>query len=217
MKIAIDGPSGSGKSTISKAIAKKLNVGYLDTGAMYRAVTSWLLQSNNDLAFDWESRLSELPIMEISTDPTEFFVKIDNLDVSSEIRSQRITDSVSQVSANPLVRKWMVSLQQQIVNDLGSIVMEGRDISSVVMPDADVKIFVTADLDQRAKRRSIEMQQESKLTQNSLLSRDQKDSSRAVSPLTQTNDAITIDTTFLSIEASIELALKIVREKIENG
>jgi CMP/dCMP kinase len=217
MKIAIDGPSGSGKSTISKAIARKLEIGYLDTGAMYRAVTSWLLQSKNQLVSDWESKLSNLPKMDISTNPDEFSIQIDNVDVSQEIRTQRITDSVSQVSANPSIRNWMVSLQQQIVNQLGSIVMEGRDISSVVMPDADVKIFITADLDQRAKRRSIEMQQESTLTQNSLLSRDQKDSSRTVSPLTKTQDAIEIDTTFLSIEESIELALEIVRGKIANG
>jgi cytidylate kinase len=216
MKIAIDGPSGSGKSTISKAIARELKIGYLDTGAMYRAVTAWLIKDQTELPNDWEMNLNRLPELIISTDPENFFVQIDSNDVTEEIRTQRITDSVSKVSANATVRSWMVQMQKNIVKDLGAIVMEGRDIASVVMPEADVKLFLTADLDQRASRRSAELGQDSTVTQDSIKERDFKDANRAISPLNKSQAAIEIDTTFMDIAQSVNAALEIVRKSLND-
>ena len=216
MKIAIDGPSGSGKSTISKAIARELKIGYLDTGAMYRAVTAWLIKDQTELPNDWESSLNSLPELIISTDPENFFIQIDSNDVTEEIRTQRITDSVSKVSANATVRSWMVQMQKNIVKDLGAIVMEGRDIASVVMPEADVKLFLTADLDQRASRRSAELGQDSTVTQDSIKERDFKDANRAISPLNKSQAAIEIDTTFMDIAQSVNAALEIVRKSLND-
>ncbi len=216
MKIAIDGPSGSGKSTISKAIARELKIGYLDTGAMYRAVTAWLIKDQTELPNDWESNLNRLPELIISTDPENFFIQIDSNDVTEEIRTQRITDSVSKVSANASVRSWMVQMQKNIVKDLGAIVMEGRDIASVVMPEADVKLFLTADLDQRASRRSAELGQDSTVTQDSIKERDFKDANRAISPLNKSQAAIEIDTTFMDIAQSVKAALEIVRKSLND-
>lgn len=211
MKIAIDGPSGSGKSTISKALAREFSIAYLDTGAMYRAVTAWALNKQESLPSQWQVKLDHQPLLEISTDPNDFYIKIDQQDVTEEIRTQRITDSVSQVSAHPKVRNWMVKLQQKIMNDVEDIVMEGRDIATVVIPEADVKIFITADINQRASRRSSEMDQSTQVTEQSLQVRDAKDSTREISPLRKSDDAFEIDTTDLTIDESISRALEIVK------
>lgn len=213
MNIAVDGPSGSGKSTVSKALASNLNLAYLDTGAMYRAVTAWLLGDSASLASNWQNMLTKKVNMNINPDAAAFTIVIDEQDVTEEIRSQRVTDTVSLVAAEADVRDWMVHLQREIMSTSKGIVMEGRDIGTVVMPDAEVKIFVTADLTKRAERRAKEMAQQSDFTQQSLSSRDEKDSNRIISPLLKAADAIDLDTTFLSIEESIEAALTIVKRK----
>jgi len=217
MKIAIDGPSGSGKSTISKAISREFKIGYLDTGAMYRAATAWAMSNSESLPADWEKKLASIPNIEISTDPENFYIKIDSQDVTQEIRTQRITDSVSQVSAHQQVRSWMVDLQREIMNNLGDIVMEGRDIATVVVPEADVKIFVTADLAQRAVRRSAELEQTESVTQQSLINRDTKDSAREISPLKKDPDAIELDTTNLTVSESVKEALLIIQKRLPSG
>ena len=213
MNIAVDGPSGSGKSTISKALAINLNLAYLDTGAMYRAVTAWLLGDSTSLDSNWQNMLTKKVNLNINPDAAAFTILIDEHDVTEEIRSQRVTDTVSLVAAEVDVRDWMVQLQREIMNTSKGIVMEGRDIGTVVMPDAEVKIFVTADLTKRAERRAKEMAQQSDFTQQSLSSRDEKDSNRIISPLLKAADAVDLDTTFLSIEESIEAALTIVKRK----
>lgn len=213
MNIAVDGPSGSGKSTVSKALAINLNLAYLDTGAMYRAVTAWLLGDSTSLDSNWQNMLTKKVNLNINPDAAAFTILIDEHDVTEEIRSQRVTDTVSLVAAEADVRDWMVQLQREIMNTSKGIVMEGRDIGTVVMPDAEVKIFVTADLTKRAERRAKEMAQQSDFTQKSLSSRDEKDSNRIISPLLKAADAVDLDTTFLSIEESIEAALTIVKRK----
>ncbi|MFY9326051.1 MAG: (d)CMP kinase [Candidatus Nanopelagicales bacterium] len=213
MNIAVDGPSGSGKSTVSKALAINLNLAYLDTGAMYRAVTAWLLGDSTSLDSNWQNMLTKKVNLNINPDAAAFTILIDEHDVTEEIRSQRVTDTVSLVAAEADVRDWMVQLQREIMNTSKGIVMEGRDIGTVVMPDAEVKIFVTADLTKRAERRAKEMAQQSDFTQQSLSSRDEKDSNRIISPLLKAADAVDLDTTFLSIEESIEAALTIVKRK----
>ena len=213
MNIAVDGPSGSGKSTVSKALAINLNLAYLDTGAMYRAVTAWLLGDSTSLDSNWQNMLTKKVNLNINPDAAAFTILIDEHDVTEEIRSQRVTDTVSLVAAEADVRDWMVHLQREIMKTSKGIVMEGRDIGTVVMPDAEVKIFVTADLTKRAERRAKEMAQQSDFTQQSLSSRDEKDSNRIISPLLKAADAVDLDTTFLSIEESIEAALTIVKRK----
>lgn len=213
MKIAVDGPSGSGKSTISKAIAKGLNLNYLDTGAMYRAITAWALNGESNLPIDWDKKLTNFPHIEIKTDPDSFSISINNQDLTQEIRSQRITNQVSQVSANKVVREFLVQLQREIMARADGIVMEGRDIGTVVMPDAEVKIFLVADLTKRAQRRAEEMNLDPNLIENSLIERDTKDSGRKISPLVKADDAIELDTTDLSIEESIKQALSIIEKR----
>ena len=215
MRIAVDGPSGSGKSTISKALAKKFGISYLDTGAMYRAVTAWLLAGKDYLPENWVVNLFEVDI-KIETNPENFQIKINNLDVTDEIRTQRITDFVSQVSAEPKVRDWMVRLQKEIMKKSDGIVMEGRDIGTVVMPVADVKIFIEADLEKRTARRALELTQSSQITFESLKNRDQLDSSRAISPLAKAPDAVLLDTTDLNITDAIDAAFKIVDQRLNN-
>jgi len=215
MRIAVDGPSGSGKSTISKALAKKFGISYLDTGAMYRAVTAWLLAGKDYLPENWVVNLFEVDI-KIETNPENFQIKINNLDVTDEIRTQRITDFVSQVSAEPKVRDWMVRLQKEIMKKSDGIVMEGRDIGTVVMPVAEVKIFIEADLEKRTARRALELTQSSQITFESLKNRDQLDSSRAISPLAKAPDAVLLDTTDLNITDAIDAAFKIVDQRLNN-
>lgn len=215
MRIAVDGPSGSGKSTISRALAKKYELQYLDTGAMYRAVTAWLLNNNDDLPPNWDNQISRVS-MRVTTDPENFQISIANRDVTDEIRTQRITDSVSKVSALPTVRSWMVDLQRSMMNQSSGIVMEGRDIGTVVMPNADVKIFIEADLIERTARRANELGQSSDITQDSLKSRDQMDSTRTISPLMRAEDSVLLDTTHLDLSEAIQSAIEIVENSLKH-
>lgn len=215
MRIAVDGPSGSGKSTISRALAKKYELQYLDTGAMYRAVTAWLLNNNDDLPPNWDNQISRVS-MRVTTDPENFQISIANRDVTDEIRTQRITDSVSKVSALPTVRNWMVDLQRSMMNQSSGIVMEGRDIGTVVMPNADVKIFIEADLIERTARRANELGQSSDITQDSLKSRDQMDSTRTISPLIRAEDSVLLDTTHLDLSEAIQSAIEIVENSLKH-
>lgn len=160
--IAVDGPSGSGKSSAARGTASALGLRYLDTGAMYRAVTWWMLEHNVDLA-DTEAVIEHgLGLtVEVSTDPGEQHVRVDGIDVTAEIRNRRVSNVVSLVAAVPQVRSHLVALQQAIIADAvaaaGGIVAEGRDIGTVVAPDATVKVFLTASEQVRAERRAAEL------------------------------------------------------------
>ncbi|MSW18923.1 MAG: (d)CMP kinase, partial [Actinobacteria bacterium] len=192
--LAIDGPSGSGKSSTAKAIALRANWSYLDTGALYRAVT--LLALENKVS-DEESLLSLLQQNEISflTDPAKPQVFLNGSDVSTEIRLQRINDHVSQISAMPGVRKVLLDIQRKYISEAPiGIVVEGRDIATVVAPNAQLKIYLHADIDARVKRREGEMSElvKSEVVEKSLARRDEIDSNRTVSPLAQADDAAVI-------------------------
>ena len=200
--LAIDGPSGSGKSSTAKAIAIRANWSYLDTGALYRAVT--LLAIENNL-FEEKALLALLDQNQITfkTNPAGPQVFLNDKDVSTEIRLQRINDFVSQISAMPGVRKVLLDLQRKYIAEAPiGIVVEGRDIGTVVAPNAQLKIYLHADIDARVKRRENEMLEEidSNTLEKSLASRDQIDSNRAVSPLSQAEDAALIDSTRLSLD-----------------
>lgn len=224
MVIAIDGPAGSGKSSVSRAVASQLGLKYLDTGAMYRAVTWAVVQAGID-PDDAKAVASfmdgdKAPQVVSGTDPQNPTILVDGIDVAEPIRGATVTDAVSAVSAVPTVRAHLVDRQRHHVQDSDvGIVVEGRDIGSVVLPDADVKVFLTADPSVRAQRRAaerIEGRDDSPhATETALKARDAKDSARAVSPLTRADGAIEIDTTHLSfdevVDAVIELARQVAR------
>ena len=213
--LAIDGPSGSGKSSTAKAIAIRANWSYLDTGALYRAVT--LLAIENNL-FEEEALLTLLDLNQITfkTNPAKPQVFLNDKDVSTEIRLQRINDFVSQISAMPGVRKVLLDLQRKYIAEAPiGIVVEGRDIGTVVAPNAQLKIYLHADIDARVKRRENEMLEEidSNTVEKSLASRDQIDSNRAVSPLSQAEDAAVIDSTRLSLDEVTDQIWKWLKQR----
>jgi cytidylate kinase len=219
--VAIDGGAGSGKSTTAKGVAKVLRFFYLDTGAMYRAVTLKYLRRNGP-AEPIDMKLVHSIIRETSIslkqENTSCRVFCDAIDVTREIRTPQVNVMVSPVSAIPEIREWMVEKQREVAKGK-NVVCEGRDIGTVVFPEAQVKIFMYADLDVRAQRRLREFNErsiEAKFEEviDNLKYRDNYDSSRAHSPLKKAKDAITIDTTYLTIEQEIDAVVKIVREKI---
>lgn len=210
--IAIDGPAGSGKSTTAKLLAKKLGYLYIDTGAMYRAVTLYAIKNNilND-----EKKIIELASnlnIQLEFVDGQTKVSVNGKDVTDEIRSLEVNQNVSPVSKIEGVRKILVQKQKEMGKN-GGVVMEGRDITTVVFPNADVKIYLTATIDERARRRALEFAEKGqqvdieKVKQN-ILERDRIDSSRDVSPLTKSPDAIEIDTSNLSIKQQVELILE---------
>ena len=213
--LAIDGPSGSGKSSTAKAIAIRANWSYLDTGALYRAVTLLALDKKIDSE---DSLMQELSGNEISfeTSPVSPKALINGKDVSAEIRMQRINDSVSKVSAMPQVRNFLLEIQRKYIAQAPvGIVVEGRDIGTVVAPHAQLKIYLHADIDARAKRREIEMLEDlaTEDVEQSLSRRDEIDSTRAVSPLAQAEDAAVIDSTRLTLDEVTDQIWKWLKQR----
>jgi CMP/dCMP kinase len=203
--VAVDGPSGSGKSTISRRVAQALNARYLDTGAMYRAVTYAVLRDNVDLRdADKIAAVAEDVELSIGTDPTSPHISVDGIGVDSEIRGPEVTQAVSAVSAVPAVRALLVARQREIIAESKRIVVEGRDIGTVVAPDADLKVYLTADATERARRRSSENATSQSATAADLARRDRLDSTRAADPLRQAEDAVVLDTTTLGIGEVVE-------------
>jgi len=203
--IAIDGPAGAGKSTVGRAIARRLGVGYLDTGAMYRAVTFAVLRRgvdphDADLVADVASTVD----LEITDVDCTTAVNVDGQDASVEIRGREVTTAVSAVAANSGVRSEMVKRQRAWVADHGGAVVEGRDIGSVVFPDADLKLFVTASARVRAERRVAEIGGDVDEVEASIIERDRKDSTRADSPLIEASGSTVVDTTGMSIQEVVD-------------
>lgn len=213
--IAIDGPSSSGKSTVSRAVAQDLGCAYLDTGAMYRAITWFALENNVELT-DPEQIAACASVIELreSTSADEPGIWVGDADVSAEIRGPEVTAAVSKVAAVPQVRAMLVERQRAIAakSDNG-IVVEGRDIGNVVLPEADLKIFLTADQEARALRRALELGQDPTEIEQSLAKRDKADSTRAASPLVMAEDAIELDTTHLELHEVITHILDLVRTR----
>lgn len=215
--IAIDGSAGSGKSTSAKLIAKKLGYLYIDTGAMYRAITFHALENG---AIGDESRIVELARkckIELSYYEGEVIVLLNNRNISKEIRSVEVNSFVSNVSKISDVRKLMVEKQREMGAKGSGVVMEGRDIGTVVFPDADVKIFLTAALDTRANRRANEYFEKGSEVlvddiKNNLSNRDKIDSSRNDSPLTKASDAVGVDTTNVTIDEQVNLILEAIKK-----
>ena len=213
--IAVDGPAGSGKSSVCRGVAARLGLRYLDTGAMYRAMTWAMLDAGVDVD-DPAAVAAAADGVEIvsGTDPTAPTIHVGTVDVEGPIRGDAVTGAVSAVSAVPKVRERLVAIQRGEVSAAVAagtgIVVEGRDITTVVLPDADLKIFVTADPAVRATRRAAQDAELGKATvdvqqtEAALRERDAKDSSRETSPLAQAADAIVVDTSDLSLEQVID-------------
>lgn len=215
--VAIDGPAGSGKSTSAKLVASRLNCLYIDTGAMYRAIT--FLAIRNKILDDEKLIISLAEESEIKLEfvDGETKVFVNDEDLTGNIRTAEVNRHVSDVSRIMEVRKIMVAMQRKMGSKSNGVVMEGRDITTVVFPNADVKIFLTASLDERASRRVkefVENGTEVKLDtiKNNLIERDRIDSNREVSPLIQAPDAIVVDTTKYTIEEQVNIILEAVKK-----
>jgi CMP/dCMP kinase len=217
--VAIDGPSGSGKSTVARGVARALGLRYLDTGAVYRALT-WLVLDRTVDPRDVEAVLAVTDDFELqlSTDPEHDAVRVNATDVLTAIRGSKVTAAVSTVSAVPEVRQRMVAFQRSVIG-AGGIVVEGRDIGTVVCPDSPVKIFLTASPEARAMRRSVETAQRTggvsiapniAAVQADLARRDRLDSTRVSSPLTQAADALPLDSTMMDADDVIACVLDVV-------
>ncbi|MFF9865529.1 (d)CMP kinase [Streptomyces sp. NPDC013953] len=216
MIVAIDGPSGTGKSSTSKAVAAKLGLSYLDTGAQYRAITWWMISNGVDVEdADAVASAAGKPVIVSGTDPSHPTITVDGVDASGPIRTQEVTSKVSAVSAVPEVRALITDLQRSIAAGAEhGIVVEGRDIGTTVLPDADLKIFLTASPEARAARRSGELKgADVHATREALIKRDAADSSRKTSPLAKADDAVEVDTTDLTLQQVIECVVTLVEEK----
>ncbi len=215
LAIAVDGPAGSGKSTISRRLADRLDITYIDTGAMYRAVALGLLERgiSPEEVDEVERVLDQMAI-----DFEEGTIYLDGRDVSAAIREPRVHDTVSQVAVLPAVRERLVALQQQMAGQK-SVILDGRDIGTVVLPDADVKFFLTATVEERARRRVAELKgaghaADLEEMMRSIAERDARDAGREVGPLKKAADAHEIDTTHLDIDGVLDAMMTIIRKVV---
>lgn len=213
--IAIDGPAGAGKSTIAKILSEKLGYVYIDTGAMYRAVSWAVLKSGKDVTE--ENILAVARDIEVRLENTDsgLHVFADGNDITNEIRTPEVTKIVSMVAMLAPVREKMVHLQRKMA-EKGAVVMDGRDIASHVLPNADLKIFLTASIEERASRRYKEMAAkgfdvELSELQKDIAARDKADSERKVSPLVKVPEAVLVDTTGMTIDEVVEKILDMCR------
>lgn len=216
--IAIDGPAGAGKSTVARTAARQLGYIYIDTGAMYRAMTLAVLRAG--IAPDAEeavARLAEQTQVTLSQGPEGNRVHLDGEDVTEAIRAPETSAAVSHVAAIAGVRRRLLALQRELARS-GGVVMDGRDIGTVVLPDADVKVFLTASVEERARRRWAELRtagHDEPLAdiRANIEQRDTIDAGRAVAPLRQANDAVVIDTTHKTIAEAVADVLQLVKAK----
>lgn len=219
ISIAIDGPAAAGKSTVAKIVAEGLEYIYIDTGAMYRALTYKAINSRTDLSN--EAALMEIlngAVIELLPGKTGQIVLLDGTDVTNQIRSSDVTNNVSVVAAHEAVRVEMVKRQQRFAEN-GGVVMDGRDIGTHVLPNAEVKVFLLASVEERALRRhseNIEKGYPSNLEtlKQEIAQRDKFDSEREVAPLRKAKDAVEIDTTSLSIQQVVDKIMKLALERI---
>ncbi|MDY0214844.1 MAG: (d)CMP kinase [Bacilli bacterium] len=214
--IAIDGPAAAGKSTIAKKVAKHFNFVYIDTGAMYRAFTWYVIKKGVDPK---NEKAANALIPEVKIKLTnDHKVFVNDIDVSKEIREPEVSGNVSFIASYPKIRIFLTEQQRELANET-SVVMDGRDIGTFVLPNADVKIFQTASVAIRAKRRYLENEAKGIKTtlaeiEKELAMRDHIDSTRAMAPLRQAEDAIAVDTDYLTIDQVVEVIVNIVNNKL---
>jgi cytidylate kinase len=217
--ITIDGPAASGKSTVARLLAEKLDASFLDTGAMYRAVTLAAMQAGVDLNDELKLLdIAQTREFQFSVGAGKTIVCIDNVDVTERIRDPEVTANARHIAGTPEVRDELVQMQRQFAADRQRVVTEGRDQGTVAFEDADVKFFLTADVLERARRRQADLggkgsSQSLEQIQRAIEERDKSDESRAVGPLKPADDAIVVGTTDLSIDEVVEKLLAIVKER----
>ena len=207
MIIAIDGPAGAGKCTVSRALATRLGLEHLDTGAMYRAVTFGVLERGVDPSAMVEVADAAESIEIVIAGER---VTVDGVDATTQIRGRDVTTAVSAVAANPMVRELLVGRQRSWVAERGGGVVEGRDITTVVLPDADLKLFVTASPRVRAQRRVAETGGDVEQIEASIVERDRRDATREASPMTIAGDAVVVDTSELGIDEVVDRVLDMI-------
>jgi len=209
--IAVDGPSGSGKSSASKGVARELGLRYLDTGAMYRALTWWFMTENVDPAdTDLIAARAAEPSVEVSADPGNPWTRVDGTDVTSEIRTQEVSARVSAVARVPAVREHLIAQQRAIIAAARpGVVAEGRDIGTVVAPAAQLKVFLTADPGARARRRAAELSADAGETEAAQARRDRLDAAQSE----MAADALLLDATDLTLDEVIEKITRLARER----
>jgi cytidylate kinase len=212
--IAVDGPSGAGKSSASRGAASALGLAYLDTGAMYRALTWWLLQQGVEVGDAAAvAALAAEPVIEVNTDPQAPWTKVNGTDVSAAIRTREVTSAVSAVAVVPRVRAHLIAIQREIIANAPGIVAEGRDIGTVVAPDAPVKVFLTADGAARATRRAAEASWSADSTRADQDRRDRMDAAQSG----KAADAVEIDSTDLSLDEVVDTIVGLARAACERA
>ncbi|MDD5457787.1 MAG: (d)CMP kinase [Phycisphaerae bacterium] len=217
--ITIDGPAGSGKSTIASLVAQRLGVTFLDTGAMYRAVTLAAMQQDVNLADEEQlSNVLNQNAFEFVPQKDTIQVHLNDVDVTDSIRTPDVTANSKFIAASPKIREKLVKMQRDFASTRNGIVTEGRDQGTVAFPDADVKIFLTASLEERSRRRQNQPQNQGgggqiEQIKETINHRDACDKNRSTGPLIPAEDAITLDTTNMNIEQVVETILQIVEEK----
>ncbi len=219
MKIAIDGPAGAGKSSIAKLVAKKLSFVYVDTGAMFRTVAYYFLSQGKDPS-DAEMVTEECEKISISIEYKDGaqHIFLDGTDVSTEIRQEEVGENASVVAKNQAVRNRLLALQRQMA-EKQDVIMDGRDIGTVVLPDAQVKIYLTASASVRAERRYKELVEKGetcnlKKIEEDIIARDEQDMNREIAPLKQAEDAVLVDSSYMTIEEVVDKIIEIV-EKVQ--
>ena len=217
-KIALDGPSGSGKSVMARAVSKELNILYVDTGALYRAIGLYMYRNGVDIvkADEVVARLPEINL-ELTQGEDGQIVMLNGENVNGDIRLPEISMYASKVSAIPKVREFLLDIQRDTAKK-NNVIMDGRDIGTVILPDAQVKIFLTASDEERAKRRFIELQEKGVATTldevlADMRQRDYNDSHREIAPLKPAEDSVIVDTTNLDLEGSRLAILNVIKEK----
>ena len=221
ISIAIDGPAAAGKSTVAKIVAENLSYIYIDTGAMYRALTYKAIL--NQMNLENEVQLNQLlsdTMIELLPNRGKQIILLDGKDVTEEIRNSEVTNAVSKVSKHRLVRKEMVERQQRFATE-GGVVMDGRDIGTFVLPNAEVKVFLIASVEERAIRRHTEnlakgYPSDLQQLKEEIAQRDKLDSEREIAPLKKADDAFEIDTTSLDIDQVVETIMKLAIERMES-
>lgn len=219
MKIAIDGPAGAGKSSIAKLVAKKMSFVYVDTGAMFRTVAYYFLSQGKDPS-DAEMVTEECEKISISIEYKDGaqHIFLDGTDVSTEIRQEEVGKNASVVAKNQAVRNRLLALQRQMA-EKQDVIMDGRDIGTVVLPDAQVKIYLTASASVRAERRYKELVEKGetcnlKKIEEDIIARDEQDMNREIAPLKQAEDAVLVDSSYMTIEEVVDKIIEIV-EKVQ--
>lgn len=216
--IAVDGPSGSGKSSAARGVARALGLAYLDTGAMYRAATWWMIRHDVDLA-DPAAVAAHAgePGIELGHDPGDPTVTVDGTDVSAPIRTREVTNAVSAVSSVPEIRAWLIARQREIVREAcatgAGIVVEGRDIGTVVTPQAPVKVYLTASPQARAERRSVDRNAERTsvdVNEAEMARRDRLDAAQSA----KADDAVLLDSTEMTLDEVVDEVLRLTKERV---